>query len=162
MTRLPVPKASRISAAPPVITSMSTPGCVTSARADSRVGSTTPAHRLSGPPAATIASFSSSTVRIDVQRQFGWTLKATALPPAIIVIAWLTMNADGELIGVTEPTTPHGTQSSSARPCSPAKARVSRSSTPSEARAANSFLPILSRTRPRPVSSWAWRASSSA
>ena len=67
ITRLPVPNASRTSSAPPVMQSMSTPACVTSSRAVSSVGATTPVIRLSGPPAATTASFISSTVRIDVQ-----------------------------------------------------------------------------------------------
>ena len=82
--------------------SMSTPACVTSSRAESSDGATTPVIRLSGPPAATTAWFISSTVRIDVHRQPGCALNATALPPAIIVMPWLIMNADGELVGVTD------------------------------------------------------------
>ena len=87
--------------------------------------STTPVIRLSGPPAATTASFISSTVRIDVHLHIGCALNATAFPPASIVMPWLIMNADGEFVGVTDATTPHGSQSSIVSPCWPAKARGS-------------------------------------
>ncbi len=163
ITRLPVPNASRTSSAPPVMQSMSTPACVTRSRAVSSVGATTPVIRLSGPPAATTASFISSTVRIDVHLQPGCALNATAFPPASIVMPWLIMNADGELVGVTEATTPHGSQSSIVSPCWPANARgSSKSSVPTERSAASCIFATLSRTRPSPVSSCAACASGSA
>jgi len=118
--------------------------------------------RLSGPPASTTARFSVSTVASEVFQHPGCTLNATALPPASMLMAWFTMNADGELIGVMDATTPHGCQSSTANPWSPANAVGPRSSTPSVRCAAKTFFSTLSRNRPSPVSSNALRASGSA
>ena len=102
-------------------------------------------------------------MRIDVHLHIGCALNATAFPPASIVMPWLIMNADGELVGVTDATTPHGSQSSIVRPYWPAKARgSSKSSVPTERSAARCIFATLSRTRPSPVSSYAARPSVSA
>ena len=81
-----------------------------------------------------MASFISSTVRIDVHGN-RVRVEATAFPPAIMVMPWLTMNADGELVGVTD--RPRPTEPVLDREAVLAReARVSKSSVPTERAAA--------------------------
>ncbi len=75
-------------------------------RAVSRVGCGVATIRSGGPPAATIALFSSLTFSTETSAALGCTLKIAALPAETMEIELLMIVEVGLVVGVIDPMTP--------------------------------------------------------
>ena len=106
MAFLGLPSAALATPGPPVTSSKRMPGWLNSSLAVSRVGVSTAATKLAGPPAATMARLIKPTANMETLRPAGCTLKTTELPAATMQMALLTIVGTGCVDGVTAPTTP--------------------------------------------------------
>src|SRR5581483_6016804 len=103
MARLPLFIAALTTSPPPVTTTRRTPGCFISSCADSMVGLATPVITFGGPPAPTMALFSSAMVCMQQFFAYGWTLKTTLFAAASMPIELQMIVEVGLVTGVIAP-----------------------------------------------------------
>ena len=140
---------------PPVATRSLIFGCFIISFVASIDGSLTIVIRLSGAPLSTNALFNICIRVIDVFFARGCGENTTEFPPTIIDIEFDIIVSVGLVVGVMDPITPKGQNSSSISPLEPVSAFVFKSSFPGVLVAATLFFIILSLTLPISVSSTA-------